>query len=332
MDGSEALQLQRELAKPQRALPVVLGCIAALLLVAAALFAVLQLRVPAADPAVVAADAEAWELLKRDDGKSLAQAIAQWEELEAKAPEFVPAKANLMVAYVLMSQDLRDETRRILAQHQQLNKNMERLREKKEPDDWREKVEAIREQMIECKKNYDPKQEQASRYDEKWSELHKVSKSLVEKLGVAGDAATIYRASAIYYASKGEAATEKVADSYRKIADERKVLHDDLRAFADLAVAGRFAQQRITPEELEKGREAAQEALKKDPKLLRARLFLAKMYLANRDYPAAKAEADKLLALNPAHEAAEKLKQEAAEAEEEAKQAAARAAQKDDEQ
>jgi tetratricopeptide (TPR) repeat protein len=196
-------------------------------------------------------------------------------------------------------------------QAQQLEKDMKRLQDKKEPADWLSKANDLREQLIAIKeKQVDPLVAQAAAHDDRAGELLKSSKALVERLGVAGDGTVVFRASAIYYASKGHETAEKLAEFYRKHPDDRQVLHDEGRAFADLAVAGRFAQPRITPGDRDKGVAAAEEALKKNPKLLRAHLFLAKIYLANHEYPLALAEADKLIALNPAHGAVVKLKAE----------------------
>jgi tetratricopeptide (TPR) repeat protein len=311
--GSSTMELQLSLKKRQRKVPVILGVLVVLIAVTVAVIVFLKMRTPPADPALVAADGKAWELLKKDDPGSLEQAIQQWDQMLAKAPEFVPARANLMVAHVLVNQDLRDETRRLLAQYQQLSKDLSKLEEKKEPADWRAKANGLREEMIKIKAVYEPLQQEASKHDEKSGELLKSSKALVERLGAAGDGTAVFRASALYYASKGQDATEKLAEFYRRNPDERNVLHDDVRAFADLAVAGRYAQQKVTPGDRDKAKAAAETALKKDPKLLRAYLFLAKVYFANKEYPAATAELEKLLALNPEHRVAEKLKAEIAE-------------------
>ncbi|MGC4115365.1 MAG: zinc-ribbon domain-containing protein [Myxococcales bacterium] len=326
--GSSTMELQLSLKKRQRKVPVILGVLVLLIFVTVAAIMFLKMRTPPADPALVAADGKAWELLKRDDAKSIEQAIQQWDQLLAKAPEFVPARANLMVAHVLMNQDLRDETRRLLAQYQQLSKDLTKLEEKKEPADWRTKANALREEMIRIKAVYEPLQQEAAKHDEKSGELLKSSKALVEKLGAAGDGTSVFRASALYYASKGQDATEKLAEFYRKNPDDRNVLHDDARAFADLAVAGRYAQQRVTPADRDKAKLAADAALQKDPKLLRAYLFLGKVYFASKEYDLANAELDKLLKLNPEHDVAQKLKAEIAEAVAAAKKAEEKAAQR----
>ncbi len=308
--GSQTMELQMSLKKRQRKLPMVLGILLILGLVGGGVALYLKTRVPGADPALVAADAKALALFKADDTESLKAALAAWKAIEAKSPDFVPAVANQLMAHVFLNQDLRDEILRVRGQAAGLESEMRKLMEKKEPADWLAKANALRAQLIEIKTQVDALQDEAAKHDERAGELLKLAKSKVEKLGQAGDGTAVFRASALYYAVKGHETAEKLADFYRKNPDERKVLHDDPRAFGDLAIAGMHAQPRISPERRDKGIAGATKALEKDPKLLRAHLFAAKIYLANKEYPEAKAAVEKLLAANPAHKAGAKLKQD----------------------
>jgi tetratricopeptide (TPR) repeat protein len=274
----------------------------------------MKLHVPSADPALVAADGRALDLLKADDEESIQKALDSWRALEAKAPEYVPLKANQLVAHVFLTQNVRDEIRRLTSVYGQMDKERARLEEKKEPAEWREKANKLREEMAHIKAQVDPLQDEASRHDNEAGEFLKSAKALVEKLGPAGDHGAVFRASALYYASKGQETTDRLADFYRKSIDDRHVLHDDDRAFADLAIVGRYAQGRITGKDRDKAVAAGEAALKKDPKLNRAHLFLAKVYLANKEYEPAKAEIEKLIEANPSHKAAAKLRAEIIEA------------------
>ncbi|MBI5548546.1 MAG: tetratricopeptide repeat protein [Deltaproteobacteria bacterium] len=246
-------------------------------------------------PSLKAEDAKALALLKRDDERSIAKAVEAWKKLEATAPEYVPFLANQLIASVFLTQELRDDIRHLEARYNELNRQREKLETRKEPADWLDRAKRVREEMSQIK-----------------------AKSLVKKLGAAGDAPAFLRASALYYGCRGIEAAEKVAEVYSTVPDKRDVLHDPVRAFADLAVAARFAQPRVTPGDRDKAVAAAEAALKKDPHLLRAYLFLAKIYLANHEFVAARTEVDKLLKLNPEHKAAARLKAEIHSAEEDA--------------
>ncbi|MBI5543600.1 MAG: zinc-ribbon domain-containing protein [Deltaproteobacteria bacterium] len=313
--GSQTMELQMTLKRRQRLLPVVVGVVVGVAILAGAVGLYFKLRTPPADSMLVAEDEKALLLLKRDDEGSIAKAIETWMKLEKTAPEFVPFKANQLIASVFVTQSLRDDLRRYTAQYNDLNKQREKLETKKAPADWLERAKKLREEMVQLKAKVDPLQDQAARQDETSSDLLKKAKTLVEKLGLGGDGPAVFRASALYYGCKGHESAEKLAEVYRTVPDKRAVLHDPQRAFADLAIAARYAQQRITPGDRDKGVAAAEAALKKDPQLLRAHVFLAKIYLANREFEAARAETEKLLGKNPNHSAAARLKVEIDEAE-----------------
>lgn len=318
--GSQTMELQVALQRSRRRVPLILGGIVLVAAIAGGVAVWFKSQTPMPDPAIVAADDAALGLLRKDDTKSLLAAIEAWKEIEAKAPDYVPAKANQVIAYLLLMQDAREEINRIKLKANQVEKEMARIKEKKATPDWHARANAKRDELVEIKKAHDPLVEQASEYDTKAGELLKASRALVDRTKL--DAGAVLRASAIYYAVKGNESAESFAKRYREVLDERKVLLDEPRAFADLAVAALQAQSRVSPEMRHKGIQYVGETLRKDPKVLRAHLLKARLHLASREYAEAKDALTELLVLNPAHSAAAALKEDVVAAEENAKKLA----------
>jgi tetratricopeptide (TPR) repeat protein len=312
--GAQTMELQLSLKKRQRLLPIIVGVLVGAALVAGGIYFYLKTRTPPADPALVAEDGRALDLLRQDDEDSIKKAVDIWQSLQVRSPDFVPPRANELIAHVFLNQNLHDDAGRLTRQAEQAQRDMVRVTEKKVGANWVDKANALRDEIIKIKEQVEPLQEAATKHDERANELLKSCAVLMGRLGPAADSSAVFRASALYYSVKGHDGTEKLAATYQKGADERGVLHDDARAFADLAMAGRYAQPRITPGDRDKGVAAAQAALQKDPKLLRAHYYLAKIYLANKEYDLASTEAEALLAANPAHKAAAALKAEIAQA------------------
>ncbi|HCF62519.1 MAG TPA: hypothetical protein DFS52_31585, partial [Myxococcales bacterium] len=321
--GSQTMELQVALQKSRRRVPLILGGCVLVAAIAGGVALWLKSQTPMPEPDIVAADEAALGLLRKDDTKSLLAAVEAWKEIEAKSPDYVSAKANQMIAYLLLTQDARDEISRIKLKANQVEKEMARIKEKKATPDWHARANAKRDELIEIKNAHDPLVEQASEYDAKAGELLKASRTLVDRTKL--DAGVVLRASAIYYAVKGNESAESFAKRYRETLDERKVLLDEPRAFADLAVAALQAQSRVSPEMRNKGIKYVGETLRKDAKMLRAHLLKAKLHLASREYAQAKDALTELLVLNPAHSAAAALKEDVIAAEENAKKLEAEA-------
>jgi len=228
--GSATMELQMSLKKRQRTLPIAMAGVAGMALIGGAVYAFLSLRTPPADPVQVARTGGS---SPAEEGRRrfAAQGHRRLGGARSQGPQLRPAKANQIIAHVFLTQDLRDEARRLTAKAAQVEKDRLRFQEKKEPADWLARANALREQLIQIKALVDPLQDEAARHDDKAGELLKASKARVEKLQKAGDGTAVFRASAVYYASKGHETAERLADFYRKNPDDRKVLHDDTRAF-----------------------------------------------------------------------------------------------------
>ncbi len=289
--GAQTLQLQLALKKSQRRLPMILGGVAVGLLVVLGATAFFTLRTPKVDPATLAADAAALNLMKRDDSASLKQAIAAWQDIEAKDPKYLPAQANSIMAYTLLTHDLGEEIRRLRAKGDQARGELEKGAAEK------------REELVKLNAQMDRLIDEARKYDEAASKLLVRCK---EAASGSPDSAAVFRASAVYFGVKGNKSAERLAKIYSdNPKDERGVLHDDARAFADLALAAFYAQQ-SAPE----AREKAKEALRKDPALTRARLIQAKLMLEARDFAGARKAIGEIVKANPAHLAAAHLIQD----------------------
>ncbi len=311
--GSQTMELQMALQQRQRRGPVIVIAVLAALAIGGGVYAFLKTRPAKIDPAVLAADEAALDLLRRDDEASIKSAIESWMAIEAKAPDYVPARANQIMAEELLVADLQDEIRRQQALYAKAEKEMKRFEEKKDYPDWLARANAKREEMIKIKSRNDPLQEEAQRRDERAGALLKSTKEQAKALKF--DAAVVYRASAVYFGLKNSENAEKLVNLYRPAEDERGLLHDPKRAFADLALAALHAQLRLSQEKFAVGNNAADAALANDPKLLRVYLLKARLYLAMKDFESAKKNLTDLLVLNPQHQAAKRMMDDVQDAE-----------------
>ncbi len=309
--GAQTMQLQVALRRRQRRGPIIAAVIGGIVLVTAAIGIFLSLRTPSADSRYVQADLKALELLKLDDSASLTQAIDYWKKLEPRDPEYVPFQTNQAMAHALLAYDIRNEIDRINEHRLITLQEKKLLEEKKEPNDWRARANTLGAQYVADINRVNALSKEAEIHDEQISKILQKTKQLVQNLGVAGDTGTWYRAAAIYYTSRGSAEQYKnFVEPYKKFADRRETLNDPSRAFADLAMALYYSGSRSEPDWQKKGIAAALDALRKDPKLLRAQFVLAKIYFSNKEYAQAKETIKQLLERNPKHSAAKKLMEE----------------------
>lgn len=305
--GAQTVQLQLALKKSRRRLPMILGGAALGLGLALGVAAFVVLRTPKVEPAILDADRSALNLMKKDDSASLKQAIAAWQELQLKAPSYLPAQANQIMANTLLAQDLGDEIRRLKARAEVARAEMKRLEEKKDAADAAQRAGEKREELVRLNAQMAPLIDEARKADEAAGELIRRCK---EAAGQSPDSAAVFRATAVYFGMKGNDNAERLAQVYRRGKDERGVLHDDGRAFADLAEAALYAQPRSAPDRREKGAAAARAALDKDPALMRARVLQVKLLLAARDFGGARKVVGEIVAANPSHLAAARLLQD----------------------
>jgi predicted Zn finger-like uncharacterized protein len=305
--GAQTVQLQLALKKSRRRLPMILGGAALGLGLALGVAAFFVLRTPKVEPAILDADLSALNLMKKDDSASLKQAIAAWQELQHKAPSYLPAQANQIMANTLLAQDLGDEIRRLKARAEVARAEMKRLEEKKEAADAAQRAGEKREELVKLNAQMEPLIDEARKADDAAGELIKRCKEAAVQ---SPDSAAVFRATAVYFGVKGNDNAERLAQVYRRGKDERGVLHDDARAFADLAEAALYAQPRSAPDRREKGVAAARAALEKDPALMRARVLQVKLLLAARDFGGARKVVGEIVAANPAHLAAARLIQD----------------------
>jgi hypothetical protein len=298
--------MQLGLAQSRSRAPKILGAIGLAGILGGIAFAVVKNRAPSIDPELIAADGVALELMKNDDEESLKKALEALVALEAKAPEYVAAKADQVLVNILLNRDVRDDIERLQAQAQVIAKDHQRITEKKEGADYAARANAKREELVKLNAAIEPLQEQARKYDERAAALMKQATEAASKPHV--DKGALLRGQAMYAAIKGMGEkAEKGAEIYRGHEDKQKLLHDDSRAFADLILAGLHAQPKMSAEMKEKGMAAVKAALQKDPKLVRAKVFEAKMHLATKDFAAARASLSDVVAKNPKHGVAQKL-------------------------
>jgi hypothetical protein len=309
------------LQQRQRRGPVLVLVVVGLAAIGLGAYFFLSSRVPKVAPVIAAADEAALDLLRRDDEVSLRKAIESWQAIEAKAPDYVPAKANQIMAEEILTFDLRDEIRRLTAQYAAAEKEMKKHEEKKDSPDWPARANAKREELLKIKAKMDPLVDEAAAHDDRAGQLIKDAKELSKTQQF--DGASVFRASALYYALKTNDTADKLAKMYKTAEDPRAVLHDPQRAFADLAVSALHAQLRINQDKYDAGMQAAQEALKKDSKLLRAMYLQARLEFAMKKYAEAKRTLTELLVMNPAHLQSQKLKSEIERAEQAPKSGAA---------
>jgi len=246
------------------------------------------------DPAALQKHQEGLSMLARDDEKSLERAAAVIGEGSRIDPRLFQAEADRALAMMLLSAGMREDAAGLEARFKALD--AERLRlEAEKPEGWARRQAEVIEQMKPLKAELEPLQEKARSLGE---QAYGLLKPLARE---HGDDLAVERALAVYYALDGSA-----EQSSRFVRNARRAKPSD--PWIDLAEGA----VDVTAANSQATRERAVARLGPlvlaHPEILRARILLARAQIDLGRKDAAVATLDDVIAANPDHERARRLK------------------------
>jgi len=248
------------------------------------------------DPAALAKRDDGLALLARDDSASLEQAAASLSEAARIDPKLVGARADRALARLLLAAGLRDDAAALEARFKALDGERLRL-EAERPMGWERRAAEAVEGMKPVKAELEPLHERARALrEEAYAELRGLAREH------AGDAA-VERALAVYYAFDGNA-----EQSGKLVRNARAARQDD--AWIDLAEAAVDALGANARNKREQAVARLGPLAAAHPELLRARMLLAAAEVDLGRGDAAVAALDSVLAANPGHDRAQRMKAE----------------------
>jgi hypothetical protein len=246
------------------------------------------------DPAAVVKRDEGLALLVRDDTASLERAAASFAEASRIDPKLLDARADGALARILLAAGLRDDAAALEARFRSLDAERLRIEAERLPGWERRAAEAV-ERMKPVKAELEPLHEKArALQDEAYAELRGLLREH------AGDAA-VERALAVYYAFDGNA-----EQGGKLVRNARAAGQAD--GWIDLAEAAVDAQGANARNKREQALARLGPLAAAHPELLRARMLIAgaQLDLGRRD--AAVTTLDSVLAANPGHDRAQRMK------------------------
>lgn len=257
-------------------------------------YAAWQYQAGKIDPAALQKRQEGLSILVRDDEGSLERAAAVLAEGSRIDPKLYQADADRALAMMLLSAGMREDAAGLEGRFKALD--AERLRlEAEKPEGWARRQGEVVEQMKPLKAGLEPLQEKARSLGE---HAYGILKPLARQ---HGDDLAVERALAVYYALDGSA-----EQSARFVRNARRAAQSD--PWIDLAEGAAD----VTSASSQVGRERAVARLGPlvlaHPDLLRARMLLARAQIDLGRKDAAVATLDGVMAANPDHERARRLK------------------------
>ncbi len=244
---------------------------------------------------VLAAQENAIGLLRRDDRRSRSQAIKDIDQLVQGHGAIASTRALQVLALTLELDDVRVSVKRVLAQSDEINRRLARIREN-HPSDWEAQIGRGIVQLQALKLQSDPVVDEASSLDQRvtaaFSELLAVAQELPDDLAVT-------RAEAVYFGAKGSDRALQFSERYRLLGGKDGW---DVIAFAEYV-----ANAHVTPATMAQARADLEGLRTADAAFLRAYVLGARLALAQREPDAAAILIDAAVALNPSHEVAQQL-------------------------
>jgi hypothetical protein len=258
-------------------------------------------------PEAVSLKEEAGVLVRRDDPASLAQATERLRELVGRYPKYTEAQAELVVALALRLDDAKAELEGLESEEARLRQVLSRLENDKSMGDWRSRVNAQREELDGVRKQRVPLEASAAELARQLDAAFAIIRKAPET-EPAADVLARLKAQAVQGGVMGTPTGLMMAERFRKV---EKPPHWSAVALAEHALNGHVA-----PEALTKASEGLTQLRGRDSTFLRVYVLEARLSLRLKDPAAAKALLDAVVALNPNHTLARKLRGWAASAQE----------------
>jgi hypothetical protein len=248
------------------------------------------------DPAALQKRQEGLSILARDDGRSLERAAGVLAEGSRIDPKLYAAEADRALALMLMGAAMREDAAGLEARFKALDAERFRL-EAEKAEGWAKRQGEIIERMRPLKAELEPLQEQARSLGE---QAYGILKPLARE---HGDDPAVERALAVYYALDGNA-----EQSARFVRNARLARQSD--PWIDLAEGAADVTAANSPVARERAVARLGPLALAHPDLLRARMLLARAEMDLGHKEAAAVALDGVIAANPDHERARRLKAE----------------------
>ncbi len=258
-------------------------------------------RTPPPEEAI-AAHSEALRALRRDDPRSLALAVSQLEDVTAKWPDYAEARVTHLVALLFGLEDLKIRIDRVTGEANRLTVEIAKLKERQAPADWENRVNALVDEVTALKAEGDPLVEAATAQDARVNEARRNLQAGPQPLHPEEEVQLV-RAQALYAGVKGS--------------DQALVLSERFRAlggtdgWGDVAFAEYALNARVAPETRRQARKALEELRATDSAWTRLYVMVGRLALRDNEVDLAVTSLESALTLNPGHQTAKLLLEQA---------------------
>lgn len=276
------------------------GVLGVLILVAALAYPAWRRNAQAIPAELVAAQEEAAALLRRDDAASREQAITGLKALLTQRPDYTEAHAALALALALDLDDVRAELVRNQETEAQLVTQVVALNDAKFPADWEIRANALRDDVAALRKAREPLEARVQQLVQDSGEAQ-TPLNVVPKEESAAAASARIRAQAVY---AGVLAATPALELAERLSKAEPTPHWVAVARAEYALNANSPPATLA--EVATALEAVREL---DRTFLRAYVLGARVALRQGDTATAQALLDAVMAFNPNHALARKLKE-----------------------
>ncbi|SES96665.1 hypothetical protein SAMN05443639_101777 [Stigmatella erecta] len=250
---------------------------------------------------------EAVLLLRRDDPASLSQATERLRELVGRYPKYTEAQAELVAVLALRLDDAKTELEWLGNEETRLRRVLFVMEKEKSRPDWSSRVNAQREELDGLRKQRAPLEASVAELTKQLEEAFAVIRKAPET-EPAADVLARLKAQALQGGVMGTPVGLAMAERFRKV--------ENPPHWSAVAAAEHGLHARVSLEALARVSDELTRVRGRDSTFLRVYVLEARISLREGDPSAAKALLDAVVALNPNHTLARKLRGWAASAQE----------------
>jgi hypothetical protein len=252
---------------------------------------------------------EAVLLIRRDDPASLAQATERLRELVGRYPKYTEAQAELVAVLALRLDDAKTELEWLGSEEARLRRVLFALEKEQSRPDWSSRVNAQREELEGLRKQRAPLEASVAELTKQLEEAFAVIRKAPET-EPAADVLARLKAQALQGGVMGTPVGLAMAERFRKV--------ENPPHWSAVAAAEHALHARVPMDALAKVSGELTRVRGRDSTFLRVYVLEARVSLRQGDPSAARALLDSVVALNPNHTLARKLRGWAAAAQESA--------------
>lgn len=242
---------------------------------------------------------EALSALRRDDAASLAAAERSLSTVVQKWPDYSEARASHLTALLFQLDDVRMQIEQLNQRSTELNTQIARLKDRKVPSDWENRVNALVDRIGALKKESDPLVDRATALDGQVNETFRALQERMTGKLSAEQEQHLVRAQALYFGVKGSDQAVALAERFRGLGGAG--------GWGDVAYAEYALNARVAPQTRRQAREALAQLNAVDSTFIRLYVLIGRLALAEKDPARAASSFEAAATLNPDHAAAAQL-------------------------